>query len=311
MRPPPFLHHDVIAQPISLPPPPASRRAFTIVEALVVTGIIAVILALVAPALRGARSVAHRTVELSAARQLMVGYANYAAVNRDAVLPGYADAPRAIDQRGMPIAGGNLDVAARRYLWRIAPFIKYNIDALYVNDMSEVLERLRQESYAEYLYAASIAPSLGLNSEWIGGDLNAYGFLPTDHPLRQALDFNRFYLTRLTQAQFPDRLMTFASARGVDPESATMGGNGITVEGYFKVFSPMFTELTNGRWSADAYSPSMPAENWGHVSARYRGQAVIAFIDGHTGGLTIDDLRDMRHWANWADRADWRLPRLR
>lgn len=32
--------------------------------------------------------------------------------------------------------------------------------------------------------------------------------------------------------------------------------------------------------------------------------------DGHVEGLTDDELQDMRHWANLADRPDWTLASL-
>lgn len=289
---------------------PRPRCGFTIVEVLVVSGVIAILLAVLVPALSSAKSTARKASELSSARQLMTGYAAYAMANRDAVLPGYLDSPRASDGRHSSFTGGQLAVAARRYVWRIAPYLNHDVRSLYPNDMAEVLDRLQYQEYDDYLYAASVSPALGLNSEWLGGDLNAYGFLPANHPLRSTLDLNRFYLTSISQARVPSRLLVFASARGVDPQNPATGGSNDVIQGYFKITSPFFTELTEGRWNDEPYSSNSSPEAFGHVSPRYRNTSVTAFIDGHVGSLSIEELRDMRHWANWAKSPDWRLPRL-
>jgi prepilin-type N-terminal cleavage/methylation domain-containing protein len=287
-----------------------SPAGFTIVELLVVIGVIALLIAIIAPALFGAKTAARQAAEIAAARQLMLAYSNYAMENRDALLPGYLDSPKASDAYGTSFASGQLAVAARRYVWRLAPWMNFDVSGLYPHEMAEVLERLQQQEYHDYLYAASISPAFGLNSEWIGGDQNAYGFLPADHPLRNVLNFNQFYLSYLAQARHPQRLMVFTSARGVDPQNPSGGGSGSLIEGYFKITSPYFTELTGGRWSEEPFLPSSPPEDYGHVSPRFHGQAVATFIDGHVGSLSIDDLRDMRYWANWADARDWRLPQI-
>lgn len=275
-----------------------------------ICSIIATLLAILLPALNSAKSVARKSVELSAARQLMLGYVNYSTVNRDALLPGYLDSPHARDALGTPFVGPQLEIAARRYLWRLAPWLSFDIRALFPNDMADVLERLEHQSYTDFLYATSVSPTFGLNSEWIGGDLNAYGFLPPDHPLHDALDFRRFYISAMAQARHPERLMVFASARGVDPQTPAAGGSVAPIEGYFRITSPYFTELTGNRWNEAPYQASAPPQAYGHVSPRFRGTAVTAFIDAHVDAKSIDQLRDMRHWANWADAPDWRLPVL-
>jgi prepilin-type processing-associated H-X9-DG protein len=287
------------------------------VELLVVVAAIGVLLSLLVPALRSAHRAGRQSVELSAARQLMAAYINYASVNNDAVLPGYADwipnTPNlngakmlnARDSRGRLIEGGQLDTAKKRYLWRIAPYLNYNLRGLYVNQQQDVLESLERKNYTDYLYAASIAPSLGLNTDWMGGSSLAYGFLAPSDPLRNALDFNRYYVTSMAQVRHPKQLLVFASARGADPE---LGGAAV-VEGYFQVTSPYFTALTGYRWSEDFVASELPVK-YGYVSPRHEGRAVIGFADGHADTLLPAQLKDMRYWANWADSEDWRLPLL-
>lgn len=287
------------------------------VEMLITVAVIAILLGLLMPALRSIRAAGLQTVELSAARQLMAAYINYASVSNDAVLPGYADwipntpnAPgarllNARDARGKFIEGGQLNTARKRYLWRLAPYLNYNLRGLYVNQNQDLLEALERKNYTEYIYTTSVSPSLGLNSEWLGGDIDAYGFLPANHPLRNSLNFNRYYVTSLAQVQHPKRLLVFASARGKDPE---FGGEAV-VEGYFRVTSPYFTALTGYRW-VESFDKAQTPQQYGNLSPRHDGRAVIGFADGHADTLLADQLKDMRYWANWADSEDWRLPLL-
>jgi prepilin-type N-terminal cleavage/methylation domain-containing protein/prepilin-type processing-associated H-X9-DG protein len=69
--------------------PPRPAHGFTIVELLVVIGIIAVLLSLLLPSLARAREVAKRTVCLSNLRQVHAAFSYYALNNNDRVPLGY------------------------------------------------------------------------------------------------------------------------------------------------------------------------------------------------------------------------------
>ncbi|MCI0364316.1 MAG: type II secretion system GspH family protein [Phycisphaerales bacterium] len=296
-----------------------SGRGFSIVELLAVLGAITVLVALMVPTMRSFKSSGQQTVEVNAAKQLMAAYLNYAAASKDMVMPGYAslipnDATdpnakvvMAWDAQRRPIEGGTnmpLDIARRRYLWRLAPHMDYNLRGLFTGEHQDLLESLESQDYESYLYKASISPSLGLNTEWVGGDSEAYGFLRVADPLRNYFDFDRYYVRSMSQVLNPGKLLVFASARGFAPEN----GSQQIVEGYFKVQSPYFVE-PDCRWSDTFNSGELPVK-YGYVSPRYGGKSVIGFADGHAGLLTKEQIRDMRHWANWATEAAWRLPTL-
>ena len=267
-----------------------SASGFTLVETLVVVGILAVLLGLLLSTLRGVKTSGRQMLEMSAARQLMMAYNAYANVHNGAVLPGYWTRMQARDEAGEP-----LDlIPAARYPWRIAPYLDYNFRGLYVNENQDVLEDLEYRDRAIYRYAVSLFPSLGINGTWIGGDEidNTFDHLMLRH-------FGRIHMTRMSQAIRSEQLIVFASARGQD----TMGPLGSSIfEGWYRIESPYFTSY---RWP-DEFEPGDP-RRYGHLSPRYGGRVVAAFLDTHVGMLSKKQLKDMRHWAAQATEADWVL----
>ncbi|MCH8165559.1 MAG: type II secretion system protein [Planctomycetes bacterium] len=269
-------------------------RAFTLIETLVVIGVIALLLGLLLPTLQAVKKSGERTVEMSAARQLMVAYNAYANVHNGAVLPGYWQQMEAWDASGDPIEWP----PSARYPWRLAPYLDYNFRGMYTNENEELLERLEYEEPGLYQYAVSLFPSLGLNTTWIGGDQNEGGFLPPESQFHQT--FGRFYITKLSEARRPQWLIVFASARGIDTFQ-TLGGG--ILEGNFYIRSPYFTSY---RWSDEFDAGDLPA-HYGYLSPRYGGSVVSAFLDSHVDMLTKRQLKDMRYWADQATRPDWVL----
>ncbi|MGE3309444.1 MAG: type II secretion system protein [Limisphaerales bacterium] len=261
-------------------------RAFTLVELLVVIGIIAILASLLLPALAQVKRRARMVEEISSARQLMLGVQMYALENSDAVLPGYAADPDARDDRGQVLS---FPVNAR-YPWRLSPYLGQSLETIYCADNRAYLRRIRSASREEYVYAASVYPSLGINSYFIGGN-------ETEFPAVAAND--RFgagtVVVRFDDATRPADLGVFFSAR-----SATAG---LHANGYFQVHAPY---LTARRWVGE-WNPLAEPKDWGFVAPRYSGKAVIAAMDGHATVLGLRELQDMRRWCNRADRPDFVL----
>ncbi len=177
-------------------------------------------------------------------------------------------------------------------------------------------------------------PTLGQNTVYVGGSWGRGAFprytraVPAQigHPAE-----GTFYVTHMHQVHRPSDLITFTSAWGVDVSTYSSfsstnygrnpmagGSTSKTVPGYWEVLPPRGGYPTNT--SAGAASPSSDAwvssnnykpkvhnnpRDWGMVHARHKGKAVTAQIDGHVELQSLEQLRDMRKWANEADRPDW------
>ena len=302
----PFEHHTVGRIRARTKRAP---RGFSVTELLVVIGVIALLVALVIPAARMVRKAAAKTRELTTARMLGQAWTHYATDASGAVLPGFRAGLPAFGPDGTPIppetfSGSGAAIAAR-WPWRLTPYLGSDVMNLFAGPQREALLRLQASSDTErFYYLASLVPSFGLNSAWVGGDSDRLGFLPPTIG-GQPNPFHNFYVTRLSQVAQPERLTLFASSRmsndfGSDPLGQYFDGT--TIEGYFRIDSPWF----QARIWAQSYSPDDPASN-GNVSARADGDAIVVTASGATEAVPVQQLDDMRRWANDADRIDWRL----
>ena len=305
--------------------PRTPRDAFTLIELLIVIAVIALMVGLLFPALRSVRQSSGLVRELSTARQLMVAYRAYAYDHRGTLMPGYysaldagVDEPLpATNEAGIPVAdlvaGVEGTLTAARYPWRIAPYLDYNLKALYLDKF--LLDRFANDRFIESALLMSVFPSLGLNATFLGGDSQLQAF-----DLPPAID--RYYAARISEITYPPQLIVFASSR-FNGQSAP---DGRLIEGYHKLRPPNTPFGLAPSWlqqySRECESPDCDTGKFGFVSLRHPGhRAAIGFFDGHTGTLTYgfdpnspngdpgieDNIRDMRHWAPQANRFDWEL----
>ena len=284
----------------------AFQHGFTLIEIMAVIATVGVLLAVLLPTLSSTMDQANAASELAAARQLSQGYVSHATDHNGRLMTGYLsqnpadedfeDQYTVLGPDGSPLEGRE----KRRWTWRLLPYLDDSVDSLFVNQGREYINRFRGDE--DYAYIASVYPSFGLNAEWLGGMKGAtYGDL---HTLGKFTG-DCYYTQRLADVRRPADQLVFASSRGPELEGSD------TVEGYFYLLSPSY-HTTGWRWNTDESglplheSSTDPSKN-GFVSARHRGQAAAAMLDGHTSLERLQDLSDMRRWSNDAWKPDWVL----
>lgn len=278
-----------------------AKLGFSLAELLVVVAIIGIIIAIVVPVLKGARAATARVREAAAMRQVLFAWTSYATDSGGALLPGFKTGLPVRQDNGEPIppdAYGSAPQIAARYPWRLASYLGHDFRGLYGGEQQETLDQFQGGDPQQYYYFASLYPSFGLNSVWVGGDEQRYGFLPTTLPNGSVNPLSGFYVTRLSGVKHPDRLTVFASARTTATDTSQI------VEGYFRIESPLFAASQATTWAAE-YDPANPA-SWGNLSARL-GDVLVGTVDGGVELVPALEMRDMRRWADKADSANWQL----
>ena len=238
-----------------------TRNAFTLVELLVVIGIIALLVGLLMPALNAARRQAQTTRDLAALRSLMIAFHTYAADNRGKVIPGYWAGPAADDN------GDEIHFPANaRYPWRLMPYLNKQVRGGILSGEQELLLGDRDNADPDmWAYMVSVLPSFGMNIRGVGGDL-VNGL--TGH------------VSKLGEPVNSTELIVFASARYNASGSS---------EGYYEVRQPAATAV---------FDKTAPAGDYGFIHPRYKDHAAAGFFDGHASLIDQNELKFSRHWTN-------------
>ncbi|MFI4854737.1 MAG: type II secretion system protein [Phycisphaerales bacterium JB065] len=255
-------------------------RAFTLIELLVVVAVIALLIGILLPALGSARASAYGLAELASGRSLMQGMNLYANDHDYKVLPGFADPGVIYDDLGRAITFSEV---RKRYPWRLLPYMDYQLEGgILVGEQTTLLDKRGGDTVAgvpefDYYYGVSVYPSMGYNARYIGGDAseivgNEQAFYNLTRPVM-----------RMTDARSGSTLITFASARNNQLVEATRG--------FHKVIAP---------GPIASFDRSDQPIAFGYVDPRWSNRAAAAFFDGHADYMGIEDLTDMRFWANEA-----------
>ena len=285
--------------------PLARRGGFTLVELVVVLAIIGVLVAIIVPVAMGARRSAARMREVAALRAVLVAWTSYATEQQGFVLPGYKAGFQIRDENGQAIPadvyGGDAEVS-KRWPWRLAPWLDQDFRRLYVGANAETLAKLQAGDRSQYFYFASLYPSFGMNSAFVGGDDVYLRILSNDPVLPNGqLNPARFVVTRLSGAKRPQQTIVFASSR-TGPVTDPYGAPDTLREGGFRVLPPWIAGATS-LWQTE-YDPEAPA-SYGLVSARHGDEAVTGTVDGAVELLQVDALRDMTRWCDAAPEREW------
>lgn len=172
--------------------------------------------------------------------------------------------------------------------------------------------------------AMAFHPSFGMNGVYIGGAYTHGAFRnygkPGPNPRVAGGDF---YVTDVSRIRHPTQLIAFSSSRGGDVREGSWwswgSGNpdgGIIRPGYWMVTPPRphprnyssgpSPYQLGGGWNpSNFYNPRMAPSSWGMVEPRFFRKAVTVMFDGHVEMQSLEDMRDMRKWSNYADAPDW------
>jgi prepilin-type N-terminal cleavage/methylation domain-containing protein len=250
-----------------------NKSAFTLVELLVTVAILGVLAALSAFGYQAARDRARAAIEVGAARNLIAGYLIHSTDHNGRVMPGYRADPYAQNLDGKPL---QFPLNAR-YPWRLAPYLGSIEGVMLYNGNESALDTPNAD------YLVSVQSNMGLNAVLVGGHFGTGSPLPPSDRLIERL--GKFHLTHLAEANSPEKLIVFASAR------SEQSGRGA---GYFEVRPP---NLLSPVWSSDAFSSELPPSAHGFVDFRWRGKAAVANLGGNVELLDESQLRDMRRWS--------------
>ncbi len=156
-------------------------KAFTIVEMLVVVGVIALLLGMLLPALSGAQKRSSKNKELNAIRQVGLAWTLYANANNDKLLPGYLDFDVQQRWRVRYEYPNHQDIPADLagpWTWRLLPYLENDIPTVhgYADKLGyETLTLDPSQTNATpgemQTVASPIAfePGFGYNAYYVGG----------------------------------------------------------------------------------------------------------------------------------------------
>ncbi|MDA1008178.1 MAG: type II secretion system protein [Planctomycetota bacterium] len=193
-----------------------NRRAFTIVELLVVVAIIGLLTGLVLTGIMGATQRSKKMKELNRLRQIHLGWTLYANNNNDACIPGFVDPGTQTNWKlKCQFQNGNQvpQELAQTYVWRLAGYIGYSLDPVLGNreDFTQSLDT------SEFLVPdiaialpASLMPGLGMM-----GAGAAY---------QPAFGYNAYYLGGWWTTSGTTSQMRFVDGAYTDPDGSIIRG---------------------------------------------------------------------------------------
>lgn len=319
------------------------RVGFTIVELLVVIGIIALLLAVLLPALGGVRRKSLKADEINSIRQVGIAWNVYAQNNQDSCLPGYIDPELQIEESwNVVYEYKNGDAIpfndAAPWTWRLMGLVDYSHDIVHGHLDEPGVDLLDFSTPEGIEESAEIAfePAFGYNGLYFGGWWEVW-FDPTDpeNNLRKGKPRYSNYINndgesvslsavvrsvgRITRSA---NVVIFCSSTEVEP--GIYKGWPDHRPGSHLIVPPFECQTAQWGWPAGngaggnlrTTATAASGDFW-TVEAfvptsvpigRYTKNAALVFADGHTGSESPNSelMRNMRTWVDEATSANYR-----
>jgi type II secretory pathway pseudopilin PulG len=258
------------------------KSGFTLVELLVIIGIIAILVGVLLPALSKARLSSKELVSESGLRQMLLGYAMYAQDNHGSVLWGYT--PAAVNGVTItvtdPLSGQTFgSPIADRYPWRLLPYVANIWQIIHGHEDLPPIPQRGDSASAAFLkaYTLSLNPTYGINSVYVGGDAN-YGGFNGSQP-----NTGKYIVFKSNEVRHSSQLIVFTDCRCYNVPGLVYPGG------------------LQWTYSSGQFQFSHPSSVIGVPQGWYTQRVMAGFFDGHVDAMLPGDLQDMRLWANWAD----------
>lgn len=315
---------------------PAFGRGFTMVEMLLVIGIIMLLMAIMLPALSGVQKRSRKMVELNHLRQIGMAWTMYANQHNDAAIPGYLD-PNGLtsvqkawrvryEYPSLPTGQASQDPTipdevSAAWTWRLAPFIDYNAEVLWgyrgdaTNDVQFLVDNAQEVAFE---------PAFGYNAyyiggwwrvtpgETIGGESTSTRARPSFYDAAVNTQNINVVVRTLSTMTRPEQLVVFCSSTRQD-QTGLHSGLHDDVPGSHLVTPP--TVGMDNKWripaigggggdgsKAVATSDRFTIEVFetpAHVpTARHNRFNAVLYGDGTTDTVFVSDLYDQRRWIN-------------
>ena len=297
----------------------APAKAFTIVEILVVVGIVALLLGMLLPALSGAQKRSAKHKELNAIRQIGLGWTLYANANNDKLLPGYLDYDVQLRWRVRYEYPNHWDIPTGDlvgpWTWRLLPYLENDLPTVYgyADEMGYETVTLNPESTGATIEEMQVVarpiafePAFGYNAYYVGGWWTMDSGLPRPLFFDAETDVNGTMkpvnvLSRsVGTIRRPTQLVTFCSSSSLEPGvyrkiAKTQPGSHLVVPAWLGM-------VEQWQWVGALQVNVQTTAPIG----RYNGLAATLYADGHTGANKPDELTDMRKWIDVARTRDFR-----
>ncbi|MCA9283831.1 MAG: type II secretion system protein [Phycisphaerales bacterium] len=285
-------------------------RGFTIVELLVVIGVIAILSSLILAGLSGAMRTAAKTRELNSLRQVFQAWTIYSSNYNDYFMPAHLD-ENTQTKWGVTYRdrGGNVLPAAQcvGYGWRLAGYLDYELDPLLGYLSTRVLEwDADPANIATLRGQVADRPAFGLNSFFVGGwwtnssPDGTPSMLFDDAPIPGLIARTAGSLARASEQ------IVFASSTLRPPGTHKSVQGDEETSGSPYVDAPLLP--TGQAWAPALGDPSSVVVTGGAHStpfARYNRTVATCTGDGGTSGISLRDVSDMRRWTNPATGPEW------